>query len=153
EREPVRLTQVQGNGALAAVARQIVGGCLGVEERGAPGAGVVSGAGALDLDDTGPQVGEELAAERPGEDAGGVEDAQAGEGGVHTKSPASGAAWTARSCPSTIIIGLRTRRRRDSSCFRGPPYLESASALRTTVLTNEHPGSRRGMTSSTIVRL
>src|SRR5262249_21957586 len=49
------------------------------QERRTPGACVVAGAGALDLDHVGAQVGEVLRAPRPGEDTREVEDAQAAE--------------------------------------------------------------------------
>ena len=83
QRLPVGFGQIEGEPALVAVGTQVVGGQLVAEERRAPGAGVVAGAGAFELQDLGPEVAEELGAERPGEDAGGVEDAEAGERGVH----------------------------------------------------------------------
>src|SRR5262245_66368422 len=79
--EAVGLGEVEGDGPLGTIGTEVIGGHLLAEERRAPGAGVVALAGALDLDDVGPEVGEELAAERAGQNAGGGEDAEAGEGG------------------------------------------------------------------------
>ncbi len=45
-------------------------------ERRAPGAGVVAGAGALDLDDVGAEVGKDLPRPRPGQDPGKLQNAQ-----------------------------------------------------------------------------
>src|SRR5262249_30931017 len=64
-----------------AVAGEIIGAEV-TEERRAPGAGVVTCAGALDLDHVGPEVAEDLPAQRAGEDARGVEDAHVGERSV-----------------------------------------------------------------------
>ena len=73
---------VERDGALVAVHRQEVGGLggglalrVGREGR-APLAGVVALAGALDLDDIGPQVGQGLGAPGPGEHAGEVQNAK-----------------------------------------------------------------------------
>ena len=59
--------------------------------------------GRSSLSDVGPEVGEELAAERPGEDAGGVEDAKAGEGGVHEVRTGGGAPHSLRRTGSVSI--------------------------------------------------
>ena len=56
----------------------------GLDEGGAPAAGIVAGAFALDLDDVGAEVGEDLARPRPGENAGEFEDAQASERTGHS---------------------------------------------------------------------
>jgi hypothetical protein len=71
--------EVQGEAALVAVAGEVVSAGAVGKERRAPGAGLVAGAGALELEDVGAEVAEHLPAERPGEDAGGVEDAHPGE--------------------------------------------------------------------------
>ena len=60
------LRHVQRERALRAVARKEVGGKVAEEGR-TPAAGVVSLAGAFELDDVGTQIGEELPAERPRE--------------------------------------------------------------------------------------
>ncbi len=48
-------------------------------ERRAPGAGVVAGALALDLDDVGAEIGKDLPGPRPGQDPGKLQHAQSGE--------------------------------------------------------------------------
>ncbi len=50
---------------------------LAFDEGRAPAAGVVAGALALDLDDVGAEIGEDLAGPGAGQDAGEFEDAQA----------------------------------------------------------------------------
>ena len=73
------LVEADGDRALAAVDGQVVAGLLGVlavgvlQERRAPGARVVAGARALDLDHLGAEVGEDLAGPGGGEDAAQVE--------------------------------------------------------------------------------
>ena len=70
---------------LVAVRAQIVGGFCGVlalgifQKRWPPGAGVVARAGALDLDDVGPQVGQGLGTPGARQNAGEVENADAVE--------------------------------------------------------------------------
>ncbi|MNS90590.1 hypothetical protein D3C72_1246460 [compost metagenome] len=77
---------VAGDRALVAVGGQVVGGLGGVaavfvlEPGRAPGAGIVAGAGALDLDHIGAEIGKVLGAPWPGEDAGQVEDAEMAQG-------------------------------------------------------------------------
>src|SRR5207247_2261912 len=78
---PLRTGEVDGDGALAAVARKVIG-AESAEERRAPFARLVAIAGALDLDDVRAEVAEDLSAERAGEHARGVQDADAGQGSV-----------------------------------------------------------------------
>src|SRR5262249_9459701 len=73
--------EVQGDAALVAVTGEEVGAERAGEGR-APGTGVVARAGPLDLDDLRPQVAEDLATERAGQDARGVQDAHVGERGL-----------------------------------------------------------------------
>lgn len=86
---PLGLREVDGDGPLAAIGRQVIGGLGGVvaglvlEERRAPAAGVVAGAGALHLDDLGAQVGEHLPGPGSGEDTAQVEDADVGQRAGH----------------------------------------------------------------------
>ena len=49
---------------------------LGLDERRAPGAGVVAGLGALDLDHVGAEIGQHLAGPRACQDAGELQHAQ-----------------------------------------------------------------------------
>jgi hypothetical protein len=58
--------------------------------RAAVAARFVAAAGLLDLDDLGAEVGEHLARERPREDAGQVDDANAVELARHLLSPTCG---------------------------------------------------------------
>jgi hypothetical protein len=51
----------------------------GGDERRSPAAGVVAGALALDLDHIGAEVGQDLPGPRPGQDAGELQHAQAGQ--------------------------------------------------------------------------
>src|SRR5262249_49542949 len=78
-------SQIEGNGALVAVAGEEVGAELLVAmERypgRAPGAGLVAAAGALDLDNLGSEITQNLATQWPGQDARSVEDAQASQVG------------------------------------------------------------------------
>src|SRR5205085_11976648 len=80
----VRGLEVRLDRALAAVGRVEIGGAemlavLAFDERRAPGAGVVAGAAALDLDHVGAEVGEHLAGPWPRQDAGELEHAQTGQ--------------------------------------------------------------------------
>ncbi|MCY1371867.1 hypothetical protein D9M69_590350 [compost metagenome] len=74
------LVQAQGDGALAAVDSEVVTRFLGVlpigalEERGAPGAGVIAGTGALNLEDVGAQVRQNLGRPRRCQNAAEVQD-------------------------------------------------------------------------------
>src|SRR5262249_47708462 len=81
EAEPFRLRQVEGDAPLVAVAGEVVR-AERAEERRPPGAGVVAGAGALDLDDVRPEVAEQLPAEGAGQRPRGVEDAHTSQGTV-----------------------------------------------------------------------
>ena len=79
------LCDVAGHRTLVAVGPQVIGGlggvlALGVFQKGRPpGAGVVARAGALDLDDVGPQVGQGLGTPGARQNAGEVENADAVE--------------------------------------------------------------------------
>ena len=80
---PVVALQVQGDGFLVAVAGQEVRGLrivLGAHERRPPAAGVVPGAGVLDLDDPRAEVSQHHAGVRAGEGAAQVHHEVAGEG-------------------------------------------------------------------------
>ena len=87
-----RLGEVHRHRLLVAVGRQVVGRLAGVvafgilEERRAPGAGVVAAAGALDLDHLGAEVGEDLPGPGAGQDTGQVEYADMGKGAGHDGS-------------------------------------------------------------------
>jgi len=77
QRAPLGVPQVERDALLVAVEREegdrhAVGG-------GVPVAALVARARRLDLDHLGAQVGEDRGAERPGQEAGQVEDADAGE--------------------------------------------------------------------------
>ena len=82
---PSRLRDVDRDRALVAVGAEIVGALRGrlpvlaLDVGRAPVAGVVAGAGALDLDHVGAEVAQELRAGRPRQDAGQVEHADAGQ--------------------------------------------------------------------------
>jgi hypothetical protein len=60
--------QVQRDGPLVAVHAVVIGG-FGLANADAPVAGVVTPAGVLHLDDLGPEIGQHLAAQRPGKHA------------------------------------------------------------------------------------
>lgn len=83
QRLPGGLGNVAGDGAFVAVGAQVISRLMRVsalvvlQKRRAPGAGVVTGAGALNLDDVGAQIGQGLGAPGAGEDAGKVENANA----------------------------------------------------------------------------
>ena len=79
-RLPLLALQVEGATALAAVDRQVVRR-LAPEKRRAERARLVAPAGLLDLDDVGAHVAEALGAERSGDDAAEVDDADALERG------------------------------------------------------------------------
>jgi hypothetical protein len=85
QRLPLGRGHVDRDRALVAVAGGEVAGLVGVvavrvlDERRAPGARVVAHAGALDLDDVGTQVREDLRAPRAREHAGQIEDLDAVE--------------------------------------------------------------------------
>jgi len=76
--------EIAFDGALAAVGGMKIGSAemaavLGLDERRAPGAGVVADATALDLDHVGAEIGEDLARPGTGEDTGEFENAKAGQ--------------------------------------------------------------------------
>ena len=85
QRLALRLGNVAGNAALVAVGAQVIRrfvrfAAIGRGQKGrAPVARVVAGAGALDLDHVGAQIGQGLRAPRPGQHAGEVEYADAFE--------------------------------------------------------------------------
>ena len=76
--------EIELDRALAAVGAVKIGGAEmaavgGGNKRRAPGAGVVAGALALDLDHVGAEIGKDLPGPRPGQDAGKLQDAQTGQ--------------------------------------------------------------------------
>src|SRR5262249_4438146 len=77
--DALRPRQVEGDGPLVAVAGQEVG-AERAEVGRPPLARLVALAGPLHLDDVGAEVAEHLAAERAGQDARGVQDADVGQG-------------------------------------------------------------------------
>jgi hypothetical protein len=77
--EVLRVAEVEGDRALAAVGRVEVGGRAILGEGRAPAAGLVA-LGRLDLDDVGTEIGERLADPRAGEHAGELEHLQSGMG-------------------------------------------------------------------------
>src|SRR5262249_12614951 len=99
---------------LAAIGRMEIGGAeiavLALDERRAPGARVVAGLAALDLDDVGAEIGEHLSGPRPRKDAGQFQDANARQWtwlgtGHWAASPQQVAAkWAA----SFALCGLRS---------------------------------------------
>ena len=129
ERLPLRVPEVEGDGTLVAVRPREVGALgtvLAVRPRKVGRgevAGVVACARALDLDDLGPEVAQDLGAARAGENAGEVEDHESVEGTVH---PEISSSWGLergmgerlfRNCTSR----LESRRRpRDSRTAAGP---------------------------------
>src|SRR5262249_462386 len=89
--------------ALAAVGRMEIGGAevaarLRPDERRPPGARVVAGAVAFDLDHVGAEVGEQLPAPRSGKDAGEFHDPQTGERSWHFSPPGR--------CRNVMVTGL-----------------------------------------------
>ena len=73
-RWPSGVSKIDGDRALAAVAGEIVGraepaAVLVLHERRAPAAGVVAGAGPLDLDHLGAEIGQRLPGPGTGQDA------------------------------------------------------------------------------------
>ena len=78
ERRSVRRREVGRHGPLVAVEREEVGGVVSGERR-SPMPGVVAFAGALDLDHVRAEVCKEQGAERTGQDAGEIDDANACE--------------------------------------------------------------------------
>src|SRR5262249_53669348 len=75
DRRAFRTCKINGYGAFVAIAREVVGalaaaGVVRALEPGrAPGAGVVAAPGLFDLDHVSAEVGEDLGAPRPGQDA------------------------------------------------------------------------------------
>src|SRR5579864_854943 len=76
-----RLRQVERDGAFVAIAGEIISRKRPGKWR-APAAAFVAGARSFELDDIGPQVAEQLATERAGQDARGVEHANSMQGAV-----------------------------------------------------------------------
>src|SRR5208282_6034681 len=79
--DPPFLSEIKSQPALVAVAGKVVG-AQGPGERWSPAAGIVTGAGALDLEHVSPKVAQDLPAKRPRQHAGGVEHANAVQGTV-----------------------------------------------------------------------
>ena len=94
-----RHRHVERKRTLVAVDAEEIDGVAG-EKRRAPGASVVTALWRLDLDDVGAHVAEHHGAQRPGQDAGEIEHADAGEravgGSGHRLKPASCASTAAR---------------------------------------------------------
>src|SRR5215813_141683 len=85
-----RRLEVEFDRALAAIGAMEIGraemAAVGRWYEGrAPGAGIVAGALALDLDHVGAEIGEDLARPRPRQDAGKLEDTHTVEGTRHRK--------------------------------------------------------------------
>ena len=81
---PLGTLEIERERALAAIAGMEVGGVepfavLARQKGRAPSARIVAGAGALDLDDVGSQIGQRLAGPGPGQDAGQFQHFQPGE--------------------------------------------------------------------------
>ena len=112
---PLGRRQVEGERALAPVGGQVIGGLGGVgprfvlQEGRPPGAGVVAPARPFHLDHRGAQIGEDLAAPRPGEDAREIEDDDAVERRSHALPPrATGRDTTIRRpAPAPPPCGMR----------------------------------------------
>jgi hypothetical protein len=73
--------EIEFDRTLAAIGAVKIGGAEmaaggGLDEWRSPGAGVIAGAFALDLDHVGAEIGEDLARPRPGEDTGKLKHAQ-----------------------------------------------------------------------------
>jgi aminoglycoside phosphotransferase family enzyme/predicted kinase len=75
------LGEVEGDGTLVAVAREIVR-AERTDERWAPAARLVAAAGPFDLDDLGPEVAEDLPTERGGQHPRCIQDADSGQWAV-----------------------------------------------------------------------
>ena len=88
----LRLGDIQAERALVAVRREEIGAFAGLlavwagQERRAPAAGIVAGAGPLDLDHVGAQVAQQLGAAGSRQDAGEIEDPQAVKRAGHDAS-------------------------------------------------------------------
>ena len=79
--------EVNGDGAFAAIAGMVIGGrqvlaVMAHDEGRPPFAGVVATIGALDLDDIGAEIGQQLPGPRPGQDAGKFDYADAFQRGL-----------------------------------------------------------------------
>src|SRR5262249_41130994 len=90
---PRRWLEVEGQAALVAVHGHEVGRFTAKEGR--PAASVVAPSGLLQLDHVGAHVAQHHGAERPGQDAGEVENTDAGQGGLSARHAAflSTCAW------------------------------------------------------------
>ena len=82
---PRRHRHVERERTLVAIDAEKIGR-LAADEGWPPGAGVVAGAGRLDLDDVGAHVAEHHGAQRASEDAREIDDAQAGERSARFRS-------------------------------------------------------------------
>ena len=122
--------QVDRDAALAAVDRGEVGADPAAERR-APGAGVVAGAGPLDLDDLGPEVGEQHRRVGAREDAREVEHPHPGEGRE-----------IGARAPSAHNIGTSFRNnRRGAGAPTRPRFSEGPGELRRTPWAESTPAS------------
>ena len=107
--------------ALAAVGGVEIGGAemaavLGLDEGRAPGAGVVAGLAALDLDHVGAEIGQDLSGPRPGQDAGELQHTQTSQRTRHDDSFAAinptgqgTSGVPARFCPEHGDVPLNSR--------------------------------------------
>ena len=99
----LRRCQVDRDRALVAVRRveidavveQFFAVCV-LQEGRAPAAHIVAGAGTLDLDDVGAEVGQDLGRRRPGQDAGQVENAESFQRTGHAGFQSGCGAWWRR---------------------------------------------------------
>jgi hypothetical protein len=94
-RRPVLGLEIDRDRALAAIAGMIIGSrhlrAVGaLDERRPPAARVVAGSGALDLDDVGSEVGEDLSGPGSCENARKLQNAKTGERSRHVSSPIRG---------------------------------------------------------------
>ena len=95
--------------ALAAIGRMEIGGAemavLALDEGRPPGARVVAGLRALDLDDVGAEIGQHLACPRPGQNAGQFQHANTSQRTRHGQLPLDecAAKWAA----NAALCGLR----------------------------------------------
>ena len=108
--------EVQRDGLLVAVAGQEVRRdrvVLRADERRPPAAGVVAGAGGLDLDDAGAEVAQHHPGVRPGEGAGQVDDGDAVQGAAHVVLRSVVVSASRSTCAQ--LVGVRPSRSVSSS--------------------------------------
>ncbi len=114
-----RVLEVEGDRLLVAVAGEEVGRLdrLGVAHEGrTPAAGVVPGAGRLDLDHPGAEVTEHHPGVRPGEGAGEVDDEDVLEGSAPLVIPVTSPAPRGRPRRAAVRPRSRSPRRSGSAC-------------------------------------